>query len=171
MNLADTRVLLGYSAWATDRVLDQAATLTPEQFAAAPGSSLPSLREILVHALGAEVVWRTRFQTGAPTLDFQAEDFADAGALRARWLEERAAMGAHLEKLTDDDLAQPYTFTMRNGAPNRLPLWTIFVQLVNHGTQHRAEAAALLTDYGHSPGDLDILFYVLQLPNEALYAS
>ena len=160
MDLADTRKLLDYSAWATDRILDQAEQLTPDQFAAPPGGALPSVRQILAHALGAEVVWRTRFQTGAPAVDFRPEDFADAGALRARWAAERAALRAHLATLTDDDLAGPYRFT-RQGTAHELPRWAIFAQLVTHSTQHRAEAAALLADLGHSPGDLDFLFYML----------
>ena len=37
------------------------------------------------------------------------------------------------------------------------PLWQAMVQLVNHGTQHRSEAAVILTAAGASPGDLDIV--------------
>lgn len=164
MNFAELRTLLDHSAWATSRILDQAARLTPAQFAAAPAGSLPSLRDILAHALGAEVVWRTRFQTGTPAVDFRPEDFADAGALRARWERERAVMRDHLATLSDDDLARPLRFTPRGAATAyELPLWAIYMQIVTHGAQHRAEAAALLTDLGHSPGDLDFLSYMMDL--------
>ena len=31
--------------------------------------------------------------------------------------------------------------------------------LVNHGAQHKTEAAAILTGLGHSPGDIDLILY------------
>jgi uncharacterized damage-inducible protein DinB len=35
----------------------------------------------------------------------------------------------------------------------------MLVHVVDHGTQHRAEAAALLTAEGRSPGELDLINY------------
>jgi uncharacterized damage-inducible protein DinB len=38
-----------------------------------------------------------------------------------------------------------------------VPFWQMLAHVVNHGTQHRAEAAALLTTVSRSPGDLDMI--------------
>ena len=40
-----------------------------------------------------------------------------------------------------------------------VPVWQMLVHVVNHGTQHRAEAATLLTAEGRSPGEIDLIFY------------
>ncbi len=52
-----------------------------------------------------------------------------------------------------------------------VPVWRMLVHVVNHGTQHRAEAAVLLTAKGRSPGELDLMNYAGEqagaVPSEA----
>ena len=81
-------------------------------------------------------------------------------ALRARWREEETAIRDFVVKLTEPDLAHIIKYTQMRGGEGAEPLWQLMAHVVNHGTQHRTEAAALLTEYGHSPGDLDFIVFV-----------
>jgi uncharacterized damage-inducible protein DinB len=49
------------------------------------------------------------------------------------------------------------------GVHGGVPVWQMLVHVVNHGTQHRAEAAALLTAEGRSLGELDMINYAEEL--------
>jgi uncharacterized damage-inducible protein DinB len=41
-----------------------------------------------------------------------------------------------------------------------IAVWQMLAHVINHGTQHRSEAAALLTTAGRSPGELDMIVYL-----------
>ena len=47
-----------------------------------------------------------------------------------------------------------------DGREAAYPLWQLVLQVINHGTQHRAEAAAMLTELGASPGELDLIVFL-----------
>lgn len=62
--------------------------------------------------------------------------------------------------LTDDDLARAVDYKTTRGQPMQEVLWRLIAHVVNHGTQHRSEAAILLTSAGCSPGDLDLVVFL-----------
>jgi len=62
--------------------------------------------------------------------------------------------------LTDADLARVVEYTNMQGERWAYPLWQQMIHQVNHATQHRSEAAVMLTKLGHSPGWLDLLYFV-----------
>ena len=66
---------------------------------------------------------------------------------------------AFVGDVSEEKLGQPIQYKTMSGKPYQNTLWHLMVHLVNHGTQHRSEAAAILTDFGHSPGDLDMIIY------------
>jgi uncharacterized damage-inducible protein DinB len=160
MNKSDILTLYDYNYWATARVLQAAANLTPDQFTAPAGLSHGSVRGALVHTLGAEIVWRLRCAEGKSLSALPDEkDFPTVDVLRERWQDEEQKMRAYLNSLTDEALNRTVHYTTTKGVPFENVLWNLLVHVVNHGTQFRSEAAVALTSYGYSPGDLDLLLY------------
>ena len=154
--------LYDYNYWANARILDAAANLSDEQFRALGNLSHGGLRDTLVHALTAEWIWRMRCQERvSPSAMLDVEDFPTLVDLRTRWQAEEQALRAYIASLTNEDLNETIQYTSTEGVVLSFKLWQILVHLVNHGTQTRSEAAVLLTEYGHSPGDLDLLIYFL----------
>ena len=88
------------------------------------------------------------------------EDFRTFDALEQRWKEEEHSMRAYLASLSDEDLTGYIRYTTDEGDKRERVLWHCLVHVVNHGTHHRSEAAAILTDYGNSPGGLDFTAFL-----------
>jgi len=161
MNLRDILTLYDYNYWANHRILAAGAGVSPEQFTVATTHSFGSLRGTLVHTLDTEYSWRMLLQHN--TLDFRAmeeEDFPTFEALPERWQEEELAMRDFLIHLTDADLTGIVRYTTDEGEKRERVLWHCLLHVVNHGTHHRSEAAAILTDCDHSPGELDFTVFL-----------
>ena len=164
MNVSDVNTLFDYHYWATRRILEQSSHIRPEQFVARPNPATPSLRETLAHILGAERLWRVRWETGTSSIRVSADDFPTVKALQLAWADEERAMRSYLAGLDDTAILGLVHFE-RRGAVVSYTLWHLMIQLIYHGIHHRSEAAALLTTYGRSPGDLD--FFLFLVPSSA----
>lgn len=163
MHANDLEVLFNYSGWANQRILDTTARLTPEQFLAQTDPNGNSVRDILVHMLGAAWIWRMRLQHGAaPTRLLDPADFPTYNALVERWREEQAGWNGYVRGLVDDEVNRPMLYRNTKGELFEAVMWQILLHVVNHSTQHRAEVAQILTGYGCSPGDVDMIVFVRQ---------
>ena len=89
-----------------------------------------------------------------------ARQFADLASIRARWEGIEDETQAFVAGLTDAQLAGSVEYTNTEGERWVYPLWQQMIHQVNHATQHRSEAAVMLTQFGYSPGWLDFLYYV-----------
>jgi uncharacterized damage-inducible protein DinB len=154
------QLIYDYNYWARDRILLAAAQVTPEQYTAPAPYPYGSLRGTLLHILDAEQSWRNQLQHGNWTPEWLEADYPTFAALQAAWPPEEMAMRAFLAEVTDADLDRTLRYTADSGAVRERVLWHCLLHVVNHGTQHRAEAAALLTAYGQSPGDLDMTLFL-----------
>ncbi|HEY4666548.1 MAG TPA: DinB family protein [Anaerolineales bacterium] len=156
------QTLYHYSAWANLRILDTAAKATAEQFMAEVGVSYSSLRDTLVHVMSSQWMWLNRWTGTSPRSRLEPAEYPDLASVRARWGEIEANTQLFLSELTPAQLGGVVNYLTIEGEPRAYPLWQLMLQQVNHATQHRSEAAVMLTQFGHSPGDLDFVIYLRQ---------
>ena len=150
MQLTDIRFLYDFDRWATRRVLAAADGTDDTTWSAPNAIGDRGLGGILVHHLGAHQRWRHGLSGSEDSPRPEAGPLPSPAELTGWWEAEWLALDEWLETLVDAWLE-----TTDEG----VPFWQMLAHVVNHGTQHRAEAAALLTTAGRSPGDLDMIFY------------
>jgi uncharacterized damage-inducible protein DinB len=160
MNKQDFLVLYQYNAWSNRKILESTSNVTHEQFLAPVLFPHGSLRGTLVHASFGEWVWRKRWEGSPNNPIWKAEEFPTFESLRARWADEEPRLIQFVADLTDEKLYNKIQYISTEGVPHERVLWECMAHLVNHGTQHKTEAAGILTGFGHSPGDIDLIVYL-----------
>ena len=154
MHADEVRELFAYDRWATRKVLAMLDGVPDDLWSETTAIGDRGLGGILVHHLGASQRWRHGFQDTGIQPSPEQEPLPSIDELRAHWDDEWAEVDAWLPTLTDTFVEHVY---------EGVPVWQMLVHVVNHGTQHRAEAAALLTTAGRSPGELDLIVYAEEL--------
>ncbi len=150
MKADEIRTLYAYDRWATRRVLAVLDGLDEAVWSRPNVVGERGLGGILVHHLGASQRWRIGLASQGEEEGPSPEDepLPTVDELRERWEAEWAAADAWLPSVTDEFVGLVF---------EGVPVWQMLVHVVNHGTQHRAEAAGLLTAEGRSPGELDLI--------------
>lgn len=166
MKIDEIKLLFDYNDWADARILAACARVRPEQYTAPASYGRGGLRAIMVHIL--DNLWQQRITLQGyyqePLADEAAYDatelhedaFPTRDVLQERWTVERQEMRAYLDILTEETLNGKIRYVIPGAIRERV-VWHILMEVIIHATQHRSEAAALLTGYGQSPGDLDFL--------------
>jgi uncharacterized damage-inducible protein DinB len=144
------RYLFAYDRWATRRILAVLDGVSEATWGATGAVGDRGLGAIMVHQLGAAQRWRNGLAGTGLTPRPEREPLPAPETMAEAWEAEWAAFDAWLATLDESWLE-------RTG--EGVPFWQMLVHLANHGTQHRAESATLLTAIGRSPGDLDMIFY------------
>lgn len=163
MNLKDyIRFLYEFNTWANNRILDTSVQLSLHEFLRGQGSSTaePSIRDTLVHTMSAHEVWLARWGGVSPTRVLEPNDFGTVALIREYWDQVDYHTRGFIQAVEDNVLMETMHYTNTKGKPFAYPRWQTMVHQVNHATQHRSETALLLTQAGHSPGDLDLLLYM-----------
>jgi uncharacterized damage-inducible protein DinB len=159
MTAKDLERLYDYGYWANRKLLAVVTQLTPAEFTQTVAGSYGSVRNTLVHMLSAEWGWLERCggQPRGPALE--PDDYPSVESLVATWAQVEGWVRAFLAGLGDDELARVVHFKILQGEPRSGTVGELMQHGAIHGVHHRGQVALLLRALGHTPGNIDVLFY------------
>jgi uncharacterized damage-inducible protein DinB len=175
MKIDEIKLMCDYNDWADARLLAACAKVSPEQYAAPTSYGHGGLRATMVHIL--DNLWQQRITLEGyyqkPLENEAAYDMTELhedvlqtfAVLQERWMIEQQEMRAYLDTLTEEKLNSTIRYVIPGALRERV-VWHILMDIIIHATQHRSEAAALLTDYGQSPGDFDFIVFITERASE-----
>jgi uncharacterized damage-inducible protein DinB len=141
--------IVEHNNWANAVLLRACAALTEAQLEATPRSPRErTIRQILTHLVEAQVgyvpmlspTWRPSAELGS-----SLEDLARAAG----------DSGKALQSVADGEVAVPWESDVRTSDGYLVKPWTVFVQAINHGAEHRRQVCSLLRALGVKPPPLD----------------
>jgi uncharacterized damage-inducible protein DinB len=159
MDLEMIRPLYDYHYWARDRVLAAADLITEAQFTQSKGASFDTLQGTFVHLMNSERLWLNRWLGKADESPLDPVNFSMLDEVHMYWDMLQMNMEKFLKDLTPDRLSAVIAYTNLKGEQLQYPLWQMLHQVSLHGVHHRSEAATMLTEFGHAPEPLDVIFY------------
>jgi uncharacterized damage-inducible protein DinB len=129
--------------------------LPQEQFLQSSPYSLGSVRHHLVHMMSVDQTWFCGLRGLEIPDPLDPNNFEDRQALRTHWDSIEKMMRDYLAALSESALYEKPL----DGEDGDLVLCQVLLHVVNHGTDHRAQALRLLNDLGVKTTSQDYIFY------------
>lgn len=154
-----TRPLLSdafeHHAWATLRLIDACAALTPEQLATAVPGTYGTILDTLRHLVSADS-WYLHRCSGyrTPPIEDDEEAAMDLAALREAVSRQAAGWRDLVAGEIDPDAV--IVTSREDGSETHAPFGIRLAQVLHHGTDHRSQACTAITSLGIEPPLIDV---------------
>jgi uncharacterized damage-inducible protein DinB len=159
MTLQEAKQLHAFNSWATQRIFEAVAALTPEQFGKEMKSSHKSIQGTLLHLVGAEMIWLSRWlgKTEPPKLEPSAVPTVEA--LKIAWEQVGFETAKWLGAMTDKSFQDTFTMTTSAGITYKHTFAQAFQHVVDHSTYHRGQIITLLRQTGITPPNTGLIIF------------
>jgi uncharacterized damage-inducible protein DinB len=154
---------IAYTRWASSRLVEAAAALTPDELTRDFGTADKSVLGTLVHVFAADRIWMGRIQGNVPARFIDIDKDMHLSVLQNDWPPLLDQWHAWVSGLDAEALAGNITYKDMKGNPYETAAWQIILHVVNHGTHHRGQVSGFLRAMGHKPPVLDLIAYYRSL--------
>jgi uncharacterized damage-inducible protein DinB len=158
----DLRTLMEYSHALRNRYLEQFATLPWEGVVKSRGASYDSLRNILLHTLGAEDRMVNYVIPGRlkDWVSRSPDDFQDMASIRKRVREVESKTSVYVAKMTPAELERKVQYSRPGMPPLTVRVEDILVHVVLENVHHFGELIALLWQIDVEPPHMGWIAYL-----------
>ena len=140
--------------WATERLIDECAKLTPEQLATPAPGTYGSIISTFRHLVSSDGWYLSFFREQPAPIDEEAQ--TTLAELRSAITTNGAAWKALLAAGPDGEAD---IVERGEGGSFHAPLGFRLAQVVHHGTDHRSQICTALTSLGLEPPEIDVWAY------------
>ena len=158
LSVAELREHFDYSAWASQRLVQAAATLTDAELQRDFQTADRSVLGTLVHTFAGDRVWLARFKN-SPYPPFSTPADRHLSVLVEQWPALYQQWDEWLSTQDDAAVAASLTYQDMKGNTWTNPIWKLALHVVNHASHHRGQVAGFLRTMGHTPPVLDLVAY------------
>ena len=162
MNKSQMIELYSYNDWANKKLLLNAVNhLENEEFIRDLSSSFRSIRDTMIHIIGAEELWLSRWTGEQGRTLLNPDDFTTCTSLADRWDDFRNQIDSYLVSLTEEDLMEEISYKNIKGISYSLELWKQMLHVTNHSSYHRGQVVTMLRQLKKQTPSLDLIYYYL----------
>jgi uncharacterized damage-inducible protein DinB len=159
------RTHVRYTSWASARMVDAASRLSSEELTRDFKHATAHVLGTLAHVYAADRAWLRRIEGAPPAPLIDPDEDIQLATLELEWPALLGRWQAWVDALQDPAASASYKDFQGN--PHITPYWQIVLHVVNHGTHHRGQAAAMLRAMGHAPPPLDLIRYYREAGHRA----
>jgi uncharacterized damage-inducible protein DinB len=156
--------LARYNVWATQRLLDAIAPVSEADYRRDLRLFFKSIHGTLNHLLVAEhLLWQRRFAHGeSPSVALDSEAEAERSRLAQVLMEGAATWEPLIASWPAARFDGRLNYTNMRGQAMSLPFASTLAHVFNHGTHHRGQISAALTQLGQPAPELDMVYFLQQ---------
>ncbi|MCA1055019.1 DinB family protein [Rossellomorea aquimaris] len=145
-----------YHVWATEKLLGHLKTLPGDIFHKEIRSVFPSVERTLFHLYEVDALWFSRLK--GEQVPLKKHMFETVGECEIDFSDLHKEILDWLSDMSDELVSVNYTTS--NGEAFKNTRREILHHLVNHGTYHRGNIAAMLWQLGERSVSTDYIYYV-----------
>ncbi|MEL6460765.1 MAG: DinB family protein [Cyanobacteria bacterium J06621_15] len=153
--------LTQYHSWAFNRLYEYLESVSEENYRRESGLFFKSIHGTLNHSLLADKIWYGRCVNQPFSVSGLDEELcSDRKQLENEIKNQSAKWSDFLIEIDADKLGNIIKYRTTQGSEKSLQLANILSHTVNHGTHHRGQVSAALTQFGYPAPEIDLPYFI-----------